>query len=36
RESTVEISAGLGFSPFSPVRFAARPEVSLLTLVPRT
>lgn len=36
RGSTVEISAGLGFSPFSPVRFAARPEVSLLTLVPRT
>lgn len=35
RESLVEISAGLGFSPFSPVRFAARPEVALLTLVPR-
>lgn len=36
RKSTVEISAGLGFSPFSPVRFACRPEVSLLTLVPRS
>lgn len=35
RNSLVEISAGLGFSPFSPVRFACRPEVSLLTLVPR-
>ena len=35
RESLVEISAGLGFSPFSPVRFACRPEVSLLTLVAR-
>lgn len=35
RRSLVEISAGLGFSPFSPVRFACRPEVSLLTLVPR-
>ncbi|GAA0036507.1 metallophosphoesterase [Brevibacterium metallidurans] len=35
RESLVEISAGLGFSPFSPVRFAARPEVALLTLVPK-
>ncbi|GAA1926454.1 metallophosphoesterase [Brevibacterium antiquum] len=34
RKSLVEISAGLGFSPFSPVRFACRPEVSLLTLVP--
>ena len=33
RKSLVEISAGLGFSPFSPVRFACRPEVSLLTLV---
>lgn len=35
RKSLVEISAGLGFSPFSPVRFACRPEVSLLTLVAR-
>lgn len=35
RRSLVEISAGLGFSPYSPVRFACRPEVSLLTLVPR-
>ena len=36
RKSLVEISAGLGFSPFSPVRFACRPEVSLLTLVARS
>ncbi len=36
RRTRVEISAGLGFSPYSPVRFASRPEVSLLTLVPRT
>lgn len=35
RDATVEISAGLGFSPFSPVRFASPPEVALLTLVPR-
>ena len=35
RNSLVGISAGLGFSPFSPVRFACRPEVSLLTLVPK-
>ncbi|MDN5585238.1 MAG: metallophosphoesterase [Brevibacterium sp.] len=35
RKALVEISAGLGFSPFSPVRFACRPEVSLLTLVPK-
>lgn len=35
RQSLVEISAGLGFSPYAPVRFACRPEVSLLTLVGR-
>lgn len=35
RKSVVEISAGLGFSPYSPVRFSCRPEVSLLTLVPK-
>ena len=33
RESRVAISAGLGFSPYSPVRFACRPEVSVLELV---
>ena len=35
-ESTwLHVSAGLGTSPFAPVRFACRPEASLLTLVPR-
>jgi len=29
------VSAGLGTSPWAPVRFACRPEASLLTLVPR-
>ncbi|HET8598996.1 MAG TPA: metallophosphoesterase [Segeticoccus sp.] len=31
----MEVSAGLGTSPYAPVRFACRPEASLLTLVPR-
>jgi len=31
----LEVSAGLGTSPMAPVRFACRPEASLLTLVPR-
>lgn len=31
----VHVSAGLGTSPFAPVRFACRPEASLLTLTPR-
>jgi uncharacterized protein len=30
------VSAGLGTSPWAPVRFACRPEASLLTLTPRT
>jgi predicted MPP superfamily phosphohydrolase len=30
------ICAGLGTSPYAPIRFACRPEASLLTLVPRT
>ncbi|RBP63410.1 putative MPP superfamily phosphohydrolase [Brevibacterium sanguinis] len=34
RQSLVAVSAGLGFSRYSPVRFACRPEVGLLTLVP--
>ncbi len=29
------VSAGLGTSPWAPVRFACRPEATLLTLVPR-
>ncbi|MFG6444003.1 metallophosphoesterase [Microbacterium sp. P07] len=31
----LNVSAGLGHSIFAPVRFACRPEVSLLTLLPR-
>jgi len=30
----LEVSAGLGTSPYAPVRFACRPEVTLLTLTP--
>jgi len=33
--SWVNVSAGLGTSPFTPVRLACRPEATLLTLVPR-
>jgi predicted MPP superfamily phosphohydrolase len=31
----LNVSAGLGTSPYAPVRFACPPEASLLTLVPR-
>jgi predicted MPP superfamily phosphohydrolase len=31
----LHVSAGLGTSPFAPVRFACRPEATLLTLVAR-
>lgn len=31
----LHVSAGLGTSPYAPVRFACPPEVTLLTLVPR-
>ena len=31
----LNVSAGVGTSPFAPARFACRPEVSLLELVPR-
>jgi predicted MPP superfamily phosphohydrolase len=30
------VCAGLGTNPYAPIRFACRPEASLLTLVPRT
>src|SRR5206468_10974840 len=33
--SWLHVSAGLGTSPTAPVRFACRPEASILTLVPR-
>ncbi len=35
RTSWVNVSAGLGTSPFAPVRFACPPEATLLTLVAR-
>lgn len=31
----LHVSAGLGTSPYAPVRFACPPEASLLTLIPR-
>lgn len=34
RRGWVNVSAGVGMSPFAPYRFACPPEVSLLTLVP--
>ena len=33
--SWLHVSAGMGTSPFAPVRFACRPEACLLELVPR-
>ena len=30
----LEVSAGLGTSPYAPMRFACRPEATLLTLEP--
>ncbi|MFW6597824.1 metallophosphoesterase [Propionibacteriaceae bacterium Y2011] len=35
RTAHLHVSAGLGTSPYAPIRFACRPEVSLLKLVPR-
>ncbi|WP_165217057.1 metallophosphoesterase [Schaalia sp. ZJ1691] len=35
RSSWLHVSAGLGTSPFAPIRVATQPEVSLLTLIPR-
>ncbi|HZE38575.1 MAG TPA: metallophosphoesterase [Stackebrandtia sp.] len=32
--SWLHVSAGLGTSPYAPVRFACRPEASVLTLIP--
>ena len=34
RRAFLHVSAGLGTSPWAPVRFACRPEATLLTLVP--
>jgi predicted MPP superfamily phosphohydrolase len=36
RHAGLHVSAGLGTSPYTPVRFACRPEASLLTLTPST
>lgn len=35
RTSALTVSAGLGHSIYAPIRFACRPEASLVTLVPR-
>src|SRR3546814_14306411 len=35
RTVPLNVSAGLGHSIYAPVRFACRPEVTLLTLLPR-
>ena len=35
RTTALTVSAGLGHSIYAPVRFACRPEASLVTLVPR-
>lgn len=32
----LHVSAGVGTSPYAPVRFACRPEATVLTLVPRS
>ena len=34
-EAWLHVSAGLGTHPTAPIRFACRPEVSVLTLIPR-
>ncbi len=33
--SWLHVSAGIGTHPTAPIRFACRPEASLLTLIPR-
>jgi predicted MPP superfamily phosphohydrolase len=35
QDATLHVSAGVGTSPYTPVRFACRPEASLLTLTAR-
>jgi uncharacterized protein len=34
-QTMLHVSAGLGTSPFAPIRFCCRPDATLLTLVPR-
>lgn len=36
RDAWLHVSAGCGTNPYTPVRFACRPEATLLTLVART
>lgn len=36
RSAWLEVSAGLGTSPYAPARFACRPEATLLTLTPQS
>ncbi|HEX8510563.1 MAG TPA: metallophosphoesterase [Propionibacteriaceae bacterium] len=35
RSAALHVSAGLGTSPYSPIRFACPPEATLMTLTPR-
>ncbi|MGH3463024.1 MAG: metallophosphoesterase [Kribbellaceae bacterium] len=35
RQTALHVSAGLGTSPYAPIRFCCRPEATLLTLVAR-
>ena len=35
RTAPLNVSAGIGHSIYAPVRFACRPEATLLTLIPR-
>lgn len=35
RTAALHVSAGVGTSPYAPYRFACRPEVTMLTLVPK-
>ncbi|MDK6900853.1 hypothetical protein QP229_12930, partial [Streptococcus agalactiae] len=34
KESPLHVSAGLGTSPYAPVRFACRPEASIIEMRP--
>lgn len=36
RDAWLHVSAGLGTSPYAPVRFACAPEATLLTLIPKS
>ena len=34
-DAWLHVSAGLGTHPTAPIRFACRPEATMLTLIPR-